>query len=136
MYLRNVLPLNKIKIPVNEMSFRQPCKISSRFANPASFRRLKAWVSSKNIFKTSLRCLFADWESLIKRFWQLNFLKAHSLRQFLAAESPLKMMKNAFYFMSKVSFVLKIFSFLSWLFGHLAKRLDKKWRLILNFMTS
>ena len=100
-------------IPLYEMSFRQPCKISSRFANPTSFRRLKASASSKNIFKTSLRCLFADWESLIKRFWQLNFLKAHSLRQFLAAESPLKMMKNAFYFMSKVSFVLKIFSFLS-----------------------
>ena len=95
------------------MSFRQPCKISSRFANPTSFRRLKASASSKDIFKTSLRCLFADWESLIKRFWQLNFLKAHSLRQFLAAESPLKMMKNAFYFMSKVFFVLKIFSFWS-----------------------
>ena len=48
------------------------------------------------------------------------------LRQFLAAESPLKMMKNAFYFTSKALFVLKIFKFLSWLFGHVAKRLDKK----------
>ena len=35
------------------------------------------------------------------------------LRQFLAAESPLKMMKNAFYFTSKALFVLKIFKFLS-----------------------
>ena len=34
------------------------------------------------------------------------------LRQFLAAESPLKMMKNAFYFTSKALFVLKIFKFL------------------------
>ena len=34
------------------------------------------------------------------------------LRQFLAAESALKMMKNAFYFMSKALFILKIFKFL------------------------
>ena len=30
------------------------------------------------------------------------------LRQFLVAESPLKMIKNAFYFMLKALFVLKI----------------------------
>ena len=35
------------------------------------------------------------------------------LRQLLATESPLKMMKNAFYFTSKALFVLKIFKFLS-----------------------
>ena len=35
------------------------------------------------------------------------------LRQPLATESPLKMMKNAFYFTSKALFVLKIFKFLS-----------------------
>ena len=35
------------------------------------------------------------------------------LRQFVATESPLKMMKNAFYFASKALFVLKIFEFLS-----------------------
>ena len=34
------------------------------------------------------------------------------LRQFLATESPLKMMNNAFYFTSKALFVLKIFKFL------------------------
>ena len=36
-------------------------------------------------------------------------------------ESPLKMMKNAFYFILKALFVLKIFKFLSWLFGHIEK---------------
>ena len=36
-------------------------------------------------------------------------------------ESPLKMMKNAFYFVSKALFVLKIFTFLSQLFGHVEK---------------
>ena len=50
------------------------------------------------------------------------------LRQFLATKSPLKMVKIAFYFTSKALFVLKIFKFLSWLFGYgyVAKRLDKK----------
>ena len=36
-----------------------------------------------------------------------------SLRQFLAAESPLKMKKNAFYFTLKALFVLKLSTFLS-----------------------
>ena len=36
------------------------------------------------------------------------------------------MMKNALSFTSKALFVLKIFKFLSRLFGHVAKRLDKK----------
>ena len=35
-------------------------------------------------------------------------------------------MKNAFYFTSKAIFVLKVFKFLSWLSGHVAKRSDKK----------
>ena len=48
------------------------------------------------------------------------------LGQFLATESPLKMMKNAFYFTWKAPFVLTIFKFLSWLFGDVGKRLDKK----------
>ena len=36
------------------------------------------------------------------------------------------MMKNAFYFTSKVLFVLKIFKFFSRHFGHVAKKLDQK----------
>ena len=35
------------------------------------------------------------------------------LRQFLITESPLKMMKNAFYFALKALFVLEIFKFFS-----------------------
>ena len=37
-------------------------------------------------------------------------------------ENSLKMMKNAFYFILKALFVLKIFKFLSWLFGHVEKK--------------
>ena len=55
------------------------------------------------------------------------------LRQFLATESRLKMMKNVFYFTSKALFVLKIFKFLSSHFGHVAKRLDKKDKVKLKF---
>ena len=46
------------------------------------------------------------------------------LRQFLATESPLKMMKSAFCFTLKVLFDLKIFKILSWLFGHVEKRFE------------
>ena len=35
------------------------------------------------------------------------------LRQFLAAENPFKMMKNAFYFTLKAPFVFRIIKFLS-----------------------
>ena len=43
------------------------------------------------------------------------------LRQILAAESPLKMIKNAFHFTLKVLFVLKIYTFLSRIFSHVEK---------------
>ena len=45
------------------------------------------------------------------------------LRQSLPSESPLKIMKNAFCFIIKALFVLKIFKFLSLHFGHVEKRL-------------
>ena len=48
------------------------------------------------------------------------------LRQFLPTGTPLEMMKNVFYFTSKALFVLKIFKFLSWPFGHVSKGLDIK----------
>ena len=47
-----------------------------------------------------------------------------------------KMMKNALYFILKALFVLKIFKFLSWLFGHVKNGLIRKIRLISKFMTS
>ena len=39
---------------------------------------------------------------------------------------PFKNIKSAFYFMLKTLFVLKIFEFFSWLYGHARKWLDKK----------
>ena len=62
---------------------------------------------------------------------EISYLKGtlSDLTPFLAAENPLKMMKNVFFFFfftSKTFFVLKIFKFLSWVFGHIAKRIEKK----------
>ena len=52
-------------------------------------------------------------------------------------ESPLKVMKNVFYFILKALFVFNIFKFLSRLFGHVGKNgLMGKIRLTLKFMTS
>ena len=53
----------------------------------------------------------------------LFFVKGalEGLRQFLITESPLKIMKNAFYFTLKALFVLKLFKFLSRLFDHAEK---------------
>ena len=43
------------------------------------------------------------------------------LRQFLATESPLKMMENTFHFTLKALFILKISKFLYWLFDHVER---------------
>ena len=48
------------------------------------------------------------------------------LSQFLAAKSPLQMLNFFFYFTSNTFFFHKIFKFLSWLLGDVAKRLDNK----------
>ena len=44
------------------------------------------------------------------------------LRQFLATGTPLKVMRNVFYFTLKALYVLKIFQFLFWFFGQVEKR--------------
>ena len=46
------------------------------------------------------------------------------------------MMKNAFYFTSEALFVLKLFKFFSNFFVHVGKRLGKKAKFNINFMTS
>ena len=66
-----------------------------------------------------------------------NFIGAlSSLRQFLATENPLEMMKNTFYFTLKALLVLKMFTFF---LEFLAMQLNgsiRKIRLISKFMTS
>ena len=73
-------------------------------------------------------------ENLNLLYMYIEVKRAFSgLTQFLATEILLKMIKSAFYFMSKALFVPKIFKFLSWLFGHVSKRLDKKNKINFKF---
>ena len=58
------------------------------------------------------------------------------LKQFLSNENPLKMMKNAFYFILKALFVLKIFEFLFRIFVQVGKWLDKKVKVNFKISTS
>ena len=62
-------------------------------------------------------------------------LKAHFQvwHNFWTTENPVKMMKNVFYFTAKALFILKIFKSLSWLFGHVSKRVDKKDKINFKF---
>ena len=62
----------------------------------------------------------------------LKTLKAHSQvwDDLVWSESPLKMMEDAFYFILKVLFFLKIFKLLFWLFAPVEKRLDFKDKVI------
>ena len=52
----------------------------------------------------------------------------------MAVETFSKIKKSAYYCMLKAAFVLKIFVFLSWLFGHVGKL--RKLRFISKFKTS
>ena len=71
----------------------------------------------------------------VNSFWLVFEIKGpiSGLTQFLTAKNSLKMMKHAFYFMPKALFALKIFTFLSWLFGHVAKWLHKKHKINFKF---
>ena len=53
-------------------------------------------------------------------------------------ENPLKMMKNAFYFIWKAPFVLKMFKLLSWLFRYVEKTalLEDKFNLKTYYVTT
>ena len=75
------------------------------FASPFTYLTTASSPSNKN----KLNIFFSKTHFLL---WE--HLKAHSrLRQFLATERPLKIMKNAFYFTLKALLVLKIFKILS-----------------------
>ena len=86
------------------------------------------WKDLLNSYEAHWLCsiLKVALELKILRMWinihAKSFIKTWTLlsglRQFLASESLLKMMKNVFYLTVKTFFVLKVFKFLSWRFGH------------------
>ena len=85
----------------------------------------------KKTFKMKQKAFFIIFEGLIKQITQF-FLEGESLTAnsgsvfpkklcYLIHGKPFKNDKNAFYLILKALFVLKIFEFLSWLFGHIEK---------------
>ena len=121
----------------------------------ALFKLLRSnWVISSSssslrleMDRFELTISYSAWKSLKRSFSSkifalMSFLKSDShlpkKNRFICFnDSPSKIMKNAFYFILKVLFVLKILTFSSWLFGHVEKNgLIKKMRLISKFMTS
>ena len=89
-----------------------------------------SWMTSND--GLNFRSTYLQWTFVgsIKNVDILYWFKGalSSLRQLLEIESPLKMMKNTFYFTIKALFVIKIFKFLPWLVGHVKKRLDSKYK--------
>ena len=82
---------------------------------------LKTILTNFNNFLTNFIFLFGSLKSNSHLSKKICFVYFN--------ESPLEMMKNAFYFISKALFDLKIFKFLSRLFGLIEKN-----RLIINKM--
>ena len=74
-----------------------PCQISVPFFQDGNFN----WVLKKKGYFNFFPFLFLICTILKVHFW--------------ASESPLKKMKNSFYFTLKALLVLKIYKFLSWL---------------------
>ena len=82
-----------------------------------NLRRKILFVESIKNHKPSLSIVESDFIRSLK-----SVLSGPKL--FLATGSPFKVMKNAFYFALKALFVLKIFNFLSWRFGHAEKQTE------------
>ena len=57
----------------------------------------------------------------VTKILKSDFHLPQKLALFASFESPLKIMNNAFYFILKAFFVLKILKFLLWLFDHVEK---------------
>ena len=89
-----------------------------------SLRKVLIWFDiskfKRSMLKSPRRTIFllASLNKLSKKELKSD---SHLPKKFLFIcfnESPLKMMKNAFYFILKAPFVFKIFKVLSWHFGH------------------
>ena len=116
-------------------------KIVQMVPNCATHHMLANTYRKKLCF-TQFSTRMAAWLLLTFFLCLLNQLKSDSYLPKIiffvcVTESPLKMIKIAFYFILKALFVLKISKFLSCLFDHIEKNgLIRKIRLISSSMTS
>ena len=79
----------------------------------------KIYSSKKVFYKTNNKIFYSKVND--EKHFKVGFSPSKKICFICFIESPLKMMKNAFYFTLKALFVFKIFKFLSWLFGHVEK---------------
>ena len=69
-------------------------------------------------------CNLKEWSGIffcLRGLVKVELSPSKKIRVICLIESPLEVMKKALYFILKALFVLKIFTFLSWIFGHLGK---------------
>ena len=88
-----------------------------RFRFPDSQKSISSVLE---IDKMTLLYLLILQENITKLF-KVGISPSKKNRVICLIESPLKMMKNDFYFILKALFVLKLFRFLSRLFGRVGK---------------
>ena len=90
--------------------------------------KLDAWFPDNFTFMAFLSTIdLVELVPVMEYFCMLVIIYLQNKMCFICfSESILKIKKIAFYFILKALFVLKIFRFLFWLFGHVVKRLDKK----------
>ena len=100
---------NLLEFPIQQLLEKQI--LSKDLARLTLFKPIKPISHS---FACSEIWRLYGWKFSLKQIIDILFKgPLLGLRRFLATESPLKVMKNTFYFMLKVHFVLKIFKFLS-----------------------
>ena len=104
----------------------------------------QTYKQTKSVFIHQTMCIskiIFTKQVLQQRHFFIDLLKSDSHLQknlpHLLQWKPFKMMKNDFCFILRVLSVLKIFRFLSWLFGHIQKTtFSRKIMLISKFVTS
>ena len=98
------------------------CENSSSYTNECTnivkpFFRVEICASEKKADISKIR----DKKNFFVMYWKPDSYLPKNFIIIWFNNSPSKMMKNAFYFILKALFVLKISKFLSWLFEHAEK---------------
>ena len=106
-------------------------EVCSELCQTSTMQRFAKIVNGYNYFRNinyshSLLCeikstLWNKYE-FFQYMFKVGLSPSKKSYAFCFIESPLNIMKNAFYFILKVLFVLKISKFLSWLFGQVGKK--------------
>ena len=120
--------------PLSKMnSYMYNCTDENRYDSVCSTSCLSSRVGNTNFNSSEYPVLVlmvsvVTYLQIIRQYLTLNVFLIRGtlsgLRQLFATNSPLKVTKNDFFFTLKALFIVKIFQVLSWIFGHVAKRLE------------